>query len=171
MKNLNASAANTTFLILLFDVCWTSFFLYIHGHLTLTTSLLMRFWNSMMICSTRWDSRGIFALIAFFLLPNWQEQLRVTCNFIATTWSRVWFSNQHYSETDYEDLLSAISQLQCPKPMKYFSTDWKNEPSVLDVPRSNIVAERAARLMEEVYFTCKTDKYLNSKFINTNTHI
>ena len=121
--------------------------------------------------SARWNSRGIFALIAFFLLPNWREQLRVTCDFIATTWSRVWFSNQHYSEMDYEDLLSAISKLQCPNAVKCFSTHWKNEPSVLDVPRSNIVAERAGKLMEEVHSTCKTDKYLNSKFICTNTQI
>lgn len=121
--------------------------------------------------SARWNSRGIFALIAFFLLPNWREQLRVTCDFIATTWSRAWFSNQHYSETDYEDLQSAIVKVKCPKAMKCFSTHWRKEPSVLDVPRSNIVAERAVKLMEEVHSTCKTDKYLNSKFINTNTQI
>jgi len=30
-------------------------------------------------------TRGISALIAFILLPNWREQLRVTCDFIATT--------------------------------------------------------------------------------------
>jgi hypothetical protein len=121
--------------------------------------------------SARWNSRGIFALVAFFLLPNWREQLKVTCDFIATTWSRAWFSNQHYSETAYEDLLSAISKLKCPKAVKCFSNHWKKEPSVLDVPRSNIVAERAVKLMEEVHSTCKTDKYLNSKFINTNTQI
>lgn len=121
--------------------------------------------------SARWNSRGIFALIAFFLLPNYREQLRVACDFIATTWSRVWFSNQHYSERDYEDLLSAISQLKCPKALKSFSTHWKKEPSVLDVPRSNIVAERGVKLMEEVHSTCKTDKYLNIKFINRNTQI
>lgn len=121
--------------------------------------------------SARWNSRGIFALIAFFLLPHWRDQLRITCDFIATAWSRAWFSNQHYSETDYEDLLSAISQLKCPKAVKCFSTHWKKEPSVLNVPRSNIVAERAVKLMDDVRSSCKTDKYLNSKFINTNTQI
>ena len=39
------------------------------------------------------------------------------------------------------------------------------------MPRSNIVAERAVKLMEDVRSSCKTDKYLNSKFINTNTQI
>ena len=58
--------------------------------------------------SARWNSRGIFALIAFFLLPKWRDQLKVTCNFIATTWAQAWFSNQHYSENVYDELLSAV---------------------------------------------------------------
>ena len=89
--------------------------------------------------SARWNSRDIFAPIAFFILPNCREQLRITCDFVATTWSRAWFSNQHYAEAAYEDLLSAITQLKCSKAVKCFSTHWKKEPSVLDVPQSNIV--------------------------------
>jgi len=45
------------------------------------------------------------------------------------------------------------------------------ERPVLDVPRSNMVAEQAAKLMEELHSTCKTDKYLNSKFINSDSEI
>ena len=121
--------------------------------------------------NARWNSRGIFTLIAFFFLPNWRDHLMETCDLIATTWARIWFSNQHNSEIDYKDLRSAISRLQCPKGMKCFSTHLKNEPSIIDIPRCNIVAERAIKLMEEVLGTCKTDKYLNSKFINTNTQL
>ena len=95
----------------------------------------------------------------------------MTCNFISTAWSRVWFSNQHYSERNYEDLKSAITEVGCAKSLKCFETHWVRDPSLLDVPRSNILAERAVKLMEEVQSKCKTDKYLNNKFINCNTQI
>lgn len=121
--------------------------------------------------SARWNSRAIFALIAFFLLSKWRDQLQSTCNFIATVWSTAWFSNQHYSEDTYNEIHAAVSKLKCPKALKCFSTHWIKERSVLDVPRSNMVAERAVKLMEELQGTCKTDKYLNSKFINSNSQI
>ena len=121
--------------------------------------------------SARWNSRAIYALIAYFLLPDWRKQLEVPCNFIANTWCKAWFSNQHYKENIYEDLHQALLNLECAKAVKCFSTHWKKEPSLLDVPRSNIVAERAVKLMEEVRATCKSDKYLNDKFINTNTEL
>ena len=35
----------------------------------------------------------------------------------------------------------------------------------------NLAAQRAVKLMEELHGTCKIDKYLNSKFINTNSEI
>jgi len=35
----------------------------------------------------------------------------------------------------------------------------------------NIVAEGAVKLMEELHSTGKTDKYLNRKFINSNSEI
>ena len=97
--------------------------------------------------------------------------MKVTCNLIATTWAPAWFSKQHYSENAFNELLYAVSELKCSKAVKCLSTNWKQEPSVLDVPRSNIVAERAVKLMEELHATCKTDKYLNSKFINSNSEI
>jgi hypothetical protein len=121
--------------------------------------------------SARWNSRGIFALIAFFLLPKWRDQLKSTCDFIATTWSNAWFSNQHYTEDSYNLLHAAVSKLNCPKALRCFSTHWIQQRSVLDVPRSNLVAERAVKLMEELHSTCKTDKYLSSKFINSNSFI
>ena len=35
--------------------------------------------------SVRWNSRGILALIAFFLIPKWRDYLKTTCDFIATS--------------------------------------------------------------------------------------
>ena len=120
--------------------------------------------------SARWNSRAIFALIAFFLLPKWRDQLKATCDFITDVWAKAWFSNQHYLDA-YNKLLAAVFKLKCPKALRCFSTHWIKERSVLDVPRSNMVAERAVKLMEELHSTCKTDKYLNSKFINSNSQM
>lgn len=64
--------------------------------------------------STRWNSRAIFALIAFFLIPRWRAQLKVTCDFIAGTWAKAWFSNQHHLDGIYDELRAAISKLNCP---------------------------------------------------------
>jgi len=119
------------------------------------------------IHSTRWNSRGIFALIAFFLIPKWRDHLKTACDFSATTWSKAWLSNKHYTEDSYNQLHTALSKLNCPKALRCFSTHWIKERSVLDVPRSNMVAKRAVKLM--LHSTCKTDKYLNSKFINSNS--
>ena len=121
--------------------------------------------------NVRWNSRAIFALIAFFLLPKWRGQLKTVCDFIAATWAKAWFTNQHYLEDTYNDLHAAVSKLKCSKALKSLSTHWVKERSVIDVPRSNMVAERAVKTMEELHSTFKTDKYLNSKFINTNSKI
>ncbi|XP_067625199.1 protein dissatisfaction [Eurosta solidaginis] len=96
----------------------------------------------------------------------WRDQLKFICDFIANAWAKAWFSNQHYSEEIYDELHAAVAKLKAAKALKSFTTHWKAKPSVLDVPRSNIVAERAVKLMEEIHSTCKTDKYLNYKFIN-----
>jgi hypothetical protein len=92
--------------------------------------------------SARWNSRAIFALIAFFLLPKWGDPLKSTCDFIATAWANAWFSNQHYSENTHNELHAAVSKLNCCKVLESFSKNWIKQPSVLDVPRSNMVAER-----------------------------
>ena len=93
-----------------------------------------------------------FCTDCIFLLPKWRDQLKVACNFIANMWAQAWFSNQHYSENVYDELFSAVSELKCSKAVNCFSTHWKREPSVLEVPRSNIVAERGVKLMEELHF-------------------
>ena len=71
----------------------------------------------------------------FFLLLKRRDQLKATCDFIATTWAKAWFSNQHYLEGIYNELHAAVSKLKCPKALRYFSTHWIKERSVLDVPR------------------------------------
>lgn len=44
---------------------------------------------------------------------------------------------------------------------------WSREKSV-NIPRSNIIVERGTKLMKEIRETCKTDEYLNIKFVSKN---
>ena len=128
-------------------------------------------WRSLpSLHSARWNSRATFSLIAFFLLPEHRDQLSDICYFISTAWASAWFSNQHFADNVFQDIYSAVSKFGCQKATKCFQTHWVKEPSVIviDVPRSNIVAERAVKIMEEIHSTCKSDKYLNLKFVNSN---
>ena len=65
--------------------------------------------------------------------------------------------------------MNSISELNCPGAMKCFTTHWNLDKSILDIPRTNICAERAVKLMEELQQKSKIDKYLTLKFIATNT--
>jgi hypothetical protein len=121
--------------------------------------------------SARWNSRATFALLAYFLLPEHRDQLSNICNFITTAWASAWFSNQHFTENAFKELHSAIAKFGCQKSIKCFKTHWVKEPSIIDVPRSNIVAERAVKIMEDIRSTCKSDKYLNIKFLNSNLQL
>ena len=52
--------------------------------------------------------------------------------------------------------------------MKCFKTHWINEPSVLQVPRTNLPAERWIKVMEDLKQRSRKDLYLNTKFVATN---
>ena len=119
--------------------------------------------------NARWNSRATYALVSYFLIPKWRKSLEIPCVFISTTWQEAWFLNQNFNADTYRKLFNGISDLQCPTAMKCFVTQWNEEISVVDTPRTNICAERGIKLMEQLYQTCKTDKYLNLKFIATNT--
>ena len=119
--------------------------------------------------SARWNSRAIYALIAYFLIPKWRISLEIPCAFISNTWQEAWFSNQMFNAEIHHKLMDGISELNCSAAMKCFLTHWNADNSVVDTPRTNICAERAVKLMEELHQKCKTDKYLNLKFIATNT--
>lgn len=74
-----------------------------------------------------------------------------------------------YSEELTVSLSSAVHNLKCPPAIKCFETHWNRQQSRIDVPRTNIIAERNVKLMEELKERCKSEKYLNLKFLATNT--
>ena len=119
--------------------------------------------------NARWNSRALYAIISYFLLPKWRISLETPCAFISNTWQEAWFSNQMFNAQIHQKLMDGISELNCSAAMKCFETHWNVDRSVVDIPQTNICTERGVKLMEELYQKCKTDKYLNLKLIATNT--
>lgn len=120
--------------------------------------------------SARWNSRAIYALIAYFLLPSWRIILELPVSFIANSWQEAWFTDQKFKDSSYEDLHFGITELRCPSALKCLKTHWNRTPSVLDVPRSNMIAERAVKAMEDLSEICKQEKTLSDRFIVTGNH-
>ena len=118
--------------------------------------------------NARWNSRAIYTVIAYFLLPSWRRSLQKPARFIANAWQEAWFTDQKYSEVIYDRLSIAITGLECTSAHTCLKTHWVREPSLIDIPRSNMVAERAVKVMEELHGICKTDKYLHLRFVATN---
>ena len=118
--------------------------------------------------NARWNSRAIYTLIAYFLLPSWRNILERPVSFIANSWQEAWFTSQKFKETSYDNLLLSITELGCAGALKCLKTHWSRAPSVVDIPRSNMIAERAVKVMEELSKICKKDKYLCDRFVVTN---
>ncbi|KAG0714665.1 hypothetical protein GWK47_013663 [Chionoecetes opilio] len=100
--------------------------------------------------SARWNSRAIYTLIAYFLLPSWRSVLELPACFIAEKWQETWFSTKKFKETTYDNLLLGITKLGCASALKCLKTHWSRAPSVLDVPRSNMIAKRAVKISKLV---------------------
>ena len=120
------------------------------------------------IHSARWNSRAIYALLAYFLLPKWREVLEIPVSFIAFGWQKAWFSNQKFDPDIYNHILSHVRKTNCQTAEKCLKTHWSQEISTIDIPRTNIVAERAIKLMQDIIQNSKSDKYINEKFITKN---
>lgn len=116
----------------------------------------------------RWNSRAIFAVIAFFLLPEWRQILGTACDFICNEWADAWFSTQYFNEASFNELLTSLRKTKCKTAIKCLETHWSVEESLIDIPRSNQNAERAVKLMEELHRNSKNLKFLNLKFIGKN---
>ena len=93
---------------------------------------------------------SIYTVIAFFLLPEWRSNLAPVCDFICNEWANAWFHSQHYNETSFNELLSSLNKIKCKKAIMCLVTHWLVEESLIDIPRSNQIAERAVKLMEKL---------------------
>ncbi|XP_075205826.1 phosphatidylcholine transfer protein isoform X1 [Anomaloglossus baeobatrachus] len=116
----------------------------------------------------RWNSRAVYAVIAFFLIPEWRRVLGIACDFIYYEWVNAWFQSQHYNKASFNELLTSLTKTKCKKAIKCLKAHWLVEESLIDIPRSNQNAKRAVKLMEELHAKSKKIEFLNLKFIGKN---
>ena len=61
--------------------------------------------------NARWNSRAIYLLMSYFLLPNWRDSLAIPAQFVAYGWQKAWFSNQKYTKSAHGNLLKAVTEI------------------------------------------------------------
>ena len=98
--------------------------------------------------NTRWNSRAIYALIRISCTLN--RKLHSIYFALSSHVHGRKYGFQIKKEEVYNKLKDSISILDCSGAMKCFTTHWNLNKSILDVPRTNICAERAIKLMKEL---------------------
>lgn len=122
------------------------------------------------ISNARWNSRAILAILAFILIPKYRAELYKVCQFICGAWYDVWFSDHCFREENFEQLNLCLSQFK--KAKDCFLRHWVREESkIINQQRSNICAERAIKVVQDIYPFCKNIRTLNLKFIAYNNQI
>ena len=64
-------------------------------------------------------------------------------------------------------MLDALTEIKCTATLKCFMKHWSKVDSVVHIPRTNIIAERGVKLMEDLLQNSKLE-YANVKFIGKN---
>lgn len=118
------------------------------------------------LSNARWNSRAIFALLSYILVPESREMLDEGCTFISGHWSKVWFGGQMFDEQNYEDLHQQAEKY--PKAAVCLKTHWSTNPSPVNTQRSNICAERAVKVLQDLYPLCHSTRRLNLRFLLSN---
>lgn len=127
---------------------------------------LIKFQKIPNINNARWNSRAILAILSFILIPTTRKTLQKVCKFIAYDWAEYWFSDQLYNENSFQNLSVILKPYE--KALQSLENHWKKDPSVLNIPRSNQCAERAIKVMQELYDACKNKEKLQLRFILSN---
>ncbi|KAG0711498.1 hypothetical protein GWK47_002279 [Chionoecetes opilio] len=95
--------------------------------------------------SARWNSRAIYTLIAYFLLPSWGSGFWSFQHVSSLKSGKNLVQYSKIQGDTYDNLLLGITKLGCASALKCLTTHWSRAPSVLDVPRSNMIAKRAVK--------------------------
>ena len=109
-----------------------------------------------------WNSTAIYALLAFILMPEFRQKAEAACDFISGTWSDIWFSAQFFNLADFGHLSEACQEY--PKALRSLRKFWSREPTPIPTQRSNICAERAIKVMQDVLPLCRSTESLNIQF-------
>ena len=106
---------------------------------------------------------AIYTLLAFILMPEFRQKAEAACDFISGTWSDIWFLAQFFNPADFDYLSEACQEH--PKALKSLRKFWSREPT----QRSNICAERAIKVMQNLLPLSRSTERLNIQFLITNT--
>ena len=131
------------------------------------TFLKVNFFQSLPALSARWNSRAIYTLLAFILMPEFRQKAETACDFIIGSWSDNWFSAQFFNPANFDHLSEACQEH--PKALKSLRRFWSREPTPIPTQRSNICAERAIKVMQDLLPLRTSTERLNTKFLLTNT--
>ena len=121
------------------------------------------------LSNARWNSRAIFALLSYVLVPNSRNNLEEICNFITGSWCDIWFSNQIFDDQHYFLLRDAVQPFS--KAARCFQTHWSQNPSPLNTERSNRCAERAIKILQDISPYAHSAEKLNLRFMLTNSQM
>ena len=119
------------------------------------------------LSNARWNSRAIYTLLAFILMPEFRQKAETACDFIIGSWSDIWFSAQFFNPANFDHLSEACQEH--PKALKSLRRFWSREPTPIPTQRSNICAEQAIKVMQDLLPLCTSTERLNIKFLLTNT--
>ena len=74
------------------------------------------------LSNARWNSRAIYTLVAFILMPEFWQKAEAACDFTSGTWSNIWFSAQFFNPADFNHLSEACQEH--PKALKSLRKFW-----------------------------------------------
>ena len=120
------------------------------------------------LSNARWNSRAIYTLLAFILIPEFRQKAEAACDFICGSWADIWFSAQCFNPADFDTLSEACKEHA--KALKSLKKNSSTEPTPIPTQRSNICAERAIKVMQDLLALCTSTEKLNLKFLLTNAH-
>ena len=83
---------------------------------TFQTFLKVNFQSFPTLRNARWNSRAIYTLLAFILMPEFRKKAEAAYDFISGTWSDIWFSAQFFNPADFDHLSEACQEH--PKALK-----------------------------------------------------
>ena len=121
------------------------------------------------LSNARWNSRAIYALIAYILMPSTRTQLHRVCYFVAYEWADKWFADQLFRDEDYDELYNALKPYSTA--LKCLQNHWKREDSTIKIGRSNQCCERAIKTMQELHALCMNKDNLPLRFLLSNERI
>ena len=112
--------------------------------------------------NARWNSRAIYTLLAFILMPEIRQKAETACDLIIGSWSDIWFSAQFFNLANFDHLLEACQEH--PKALKSLRRFWSREPTPIPTQRSNSRAEREFKVMQDLLPLCTFNKYTVEKY-------